>query len=123
MQDGVERWRGRGRGLRLCLSLLSVSTLMMALLALPVYGQTTPDRTVITRVEPEYPETLKRLYIGGTVRVEAIIAPDGTVESTQLIGGNPILGQTAMRAIKQWKYTRARAKQTLIVKVQFDPHS
>jgi TonB family protein len=123
MQEGVERWRGRGRGLGPCLSLLSVSTLMMALLALPVYGQTTPDRTVITRVQPEYPETLKRLYIGGTVRVEAIIAPDGTVESTQLIGGNPILGQTAMRAIKQWKYTRARAKQTLIVKVQFDPHS
>ena len=78
---------------------------------------------MITRVEPEYPETLKRLYIGGTVRVEAIVAPDGTVESTQLIGGNPILGQTAMRAIKQWKYTRARTKQTLIVKLQFDPHS
>jgi TonB family protein len=123
MQEGVECWRGRGRGLRLSLSLLSVPTLMMALLALPVYGQTTGDRTVITRVEPEYPETLKRLYIGGTVRVEAIVAPDGTVESTLLIGGNPILGQTAMRAIKQWKYTRARAKQTLIVKLQFDPHS
>jgi TonB family protein len=101
MGEGVERWRGRGCGLRLSLSLLSVPTLMMALLPLPVYGQTTGDRTVITRVEPEYPETLKRLYIGGTVRVEAIVAPDGTVESTQLVGGNPILGQTAMRAIKQ----------------------
>jgi TonB family protein len=123
MQEGVERWRGRGLGLGLSLSLLSVPTLMMALLALPVYGQTTEDRTVITRVEPEYPETLKRLYIGGIVRVEAIVAPDGTVESTQLMGGNPILGQTAMRAIKQWKYTRARAKQTLIVKLQFDPHN
>jgi TonB family protein len=123
MQESMERWRGRGRGLRLSLSLLSVPTLMMALLALPVYGQTAGDRTVITRVEPEYPETLKRLYIGGMVRVEAIVAPDGTVESTQLVGGNPILGQTAMRAIKQWKYARARAKQTLIVKLQFDPHS
>ena len=123
MQEGVERWRGCGLGLRLSLSVLSVPTLMMALLPLPVHGQTAGDRTVITRVEPEYPETLKRLYVGGTVRVEAIVAPDGTVESTQLIGGNPILGQTAMRAIKQWKYSRARAKQTLIVKLQFDPHS
>ena len=123
MQEGMERWRGRGRGLGLSLGLLSVPILMMALLVLPVYGQTAGDRTVITRVEPEYPATLKRLYIGGTVRVEVIVAPDGTVESTQLIGGNPILGQTAMRAVKQWKYARARAKQTLIVKLQFDPHS
>jgi outer membrane biosynthesis protein TonB len=65
---------------------------------------------VITRIEPEYPDTLKRLYIGGTVRAEAIV------------GGNPILGQTAMRAIKQWKYAPAKAKQTLIVKLEFDPH-
>jgi TonB family protein len=108
--------------LRLSLSLLSVPTLMMALLALPLHAQIVGDRTVITRIEPEYPDTLKRLYIGGTVRVEAIVAPNGTVESTQLIGGNPILGQTAMRAIKQWKYAPAKAKQTLIVKLEFDPH-
>jgi TonB family protein len=77
---------------------------------------------LISRVEPEYPDTLKRLYIGGTVRIEAVVDPDGTVESTQLIGGNPILGQTAMRAIKQWKYVRANSKETLVVKLHFDPH-
>jgi len=27
-----------------------------------------------------------------------------------------------MRAIKQWKYAPAKAKQTLIVKLEFDPH-
>jgi TonB family protein len=122
MQELVQRWRGRGRVLRLSLSVLSVPTLMMALLALPLHAQIAGDRTVITQIEPEYPDTLKRLYIGGTVRVEAIVAPNGTVESTQLIGGNPILGQTAMRAIKQWKYAPAKAKQTLIVKLEFDPH-
>jgi TonB family protein len=95
----------------------------MALLAVPAHGQTAGDRTIITRVEPDYPDTLKRLYIGGTVRIEVVVTLDGTVESTQLIGGNPILGQTAMRAIKQWKYSRAKAKQTLIVKLEFDPHS
>jgi TonB family protein len=124
MQEVIEHWRGQRRGIRLSLSLLCVPTLLtMTLLSSPVYGQTARDRTVITRVEPEYPATLKRLYIGGAVRVEVVVAPDGTVESTQLIGGNPILGQTAMRAIKQWKYDRAKAKETLIVKLEFDPHS
>jgi TonB family protein len=122
MQELVLRWRGRGRVRGLSLSVLSVPTLMMALLALPLHAQIAGDRTVITRIQPEYPDTLKRLYIGGAVRVEAIVAPNGTVESTQLIGGNPILGQTAMRAIKQWKFAPAKAKQALIVKVEFDPH-
>jgi len=122
MQEVVQRCRGRGRVLRLSLSLLSVPTLMMALLVLPLHAQIAGDRTVITRIEPEYPDTLKRLYIGGTVRVEAIVVPDGTVESTQLIGGNPILGQTAMRAIKQWKYANAAAREELEIWVEFDPH-
>lgn len=84
--------------------------------------QTTVERKVVTRVEPDYPETLKRLYIGGVVKVEAIVAPNGTVESTQLLGGSPILGQSAMKAIKQWKYAPSGAKEKLIVQMEFDPH-
>ena len=124
IQEVAKRGRGHSHSTRLLLRLLSGAALMlMALSGLPGYGQAAAaDRTVITRVEPEYPDTLKRLYIGGTVRIEAVVAPDGTVESTQLIGGNPVLGQTAMRAIKQWKYARASAKETLIVKLEFDPH-
>jgi TonB family protein len=122
MQEVVERWRGLGRGLLLSLSLLSVPVLTVALLPLPAHGQVAGERKVITRIEPDYPDTLKRLYIGGVVRIEAVVAPDGTVESTQLVGGNPILGQTAMRAIKQWKYAQANIKEKLIVKLEFDPH-
>ena len=80
------------------------------------------DRKVLTRVEPTYPETLKRLYIGGAVRVEVLVAANGTVEGTALIGGNPILGQSAMKAIKQWKYAPAKAQEKLVVRMEFDPH-
>jgi TonB family protein len=84
--------------------------------------QTAVERKVVNRVEPEYPETLKRLYIGGVVKVEALIAPTGAVESTQLLGGSPILGQSAMKAIKQWKYAPSGTKEKLIVLMEFDPH-
>ncbi|HYK50135.1 MAG TPA: hypothetical protein VEU94_10455, partial [Terriglobales bacterium] len=30
----------------------------------------TPERRIVNRVEPEYPETLKRLFIGGIVRIQ-----------------------------------------------------
>ena len=86
------------------------------------HEQTTVERKVVTRVEPDYPETLKRLYIGGVVKVEAVVAANGSVESTQLLGGSPILGQSAMKAIKQWKYAPSGAKEKLIVQMEFDPH-
>ena len=76
----------------------------------------------MTRVEPDYPETLKRLYIGGVVRVEVEVEPNGTVKSAKLLGGNPILGQSTMKAIKKWKYAPAGAAETVTVKVEFDAH-
>ena len=66
------------------------------------------ERTLVTRVEPEYPETLKQLHIGGTVRLAVTISPKGTVEGIELLGGNPILGEAAAKAAKQWVYTQHR---------------
>ena len=80
------------------------------------------ERKIIARVEPEYPETLKRLYIGGVVKVEAVVAPTGIVESTQLLGGSPVLGQSAMKAIKRWRYAPASSKEKVVVQLEFDPH-
>ena len=80
------------------------------------------DRMLIARTEPEYPETLQRLYIGGVVRLKLTIAANGNVESVTLLGGNPILGQSAMTAAKKWKYARASSKTVTEVKIPFDPH-
>jgi TonB family protein len=77
---------------------------------------------MITRIEPEYPDALKRLYIGGVVRVEVVVAPNGVVKSTKLLGGSPILGQSTMKAIKQWRYAPAASEEVLTVRLEFDPH-
>jgi TonB family protein len=80
------------------------------------------DRRVVTRVEPDYPDALKKLYIGGVVRVEVQVAPNGSVRNIKLLGGNPILGQSTMKAVKLWKYAPAGTEETLTVKLEFDPH-
>jgi TonB family protein len=104
--------------------ILLLTTVLLS--SLPVAAQSSEqnssDRKLITRVEPEYPEALKRLYIGGVVRLEVLVAPNGTVKSTKLLGGSPILGQSTMKAVKQWKYAPAATEETLIVKLEFDPH-
>lgn len=107
---------------RLLLFAALTAAVLICPLAAQTREQTTVERKVVTRVEPDYPETLKRLYIGGVVKVEAVVAPNGAVESTQLLGGSPILGQSAMKAIRQWKYAPSSSKEKLVVQMEFDPH-
>jgi protein TonB len=80
------------------------------------------ERKVISRVEPDYPDALKKLYIGGVVRVQVQVSPNGAVRNVKLLGGNPILGQSTMKAVKSWKYAPSAADETLTVKLEFDPH-
>jgi TonB family protein len=78
------------------------------------------SRRLITRVEPDYPDTLKRLNIGGTVRLKLTIAPKGNVEAVEVLGGNPILGESAVAALRQWVYTASRSRTIAEVSVPFD---
>jgi TonB family protein len=82
---------------------------------------TRTERKLIRRVEPEYPETLKRLLIGGTVRLTISISPKGSVETAELLGGNPILGESAITAVKKWVYAANRSRTKMEVSIPFDP--
>ena len=77
-------------------------------------------RRLIARVEPVYPAILRTNHIAGTVRLKVTIAPNGTVEDAELLGGNPILGEAAMAAVKQWLYTPGRSRTIAEVSVPFD---
>jgi TonB family protein len=124
MLIGANLGRSR-RAIRLMLvaAAIAASACFSAKSAFPqTHEQNASDRKIVTRIEPEYPETLKRLYIGGVVRVEVVVGSNGAVQTTELLGGNPILGQSAMKAIKQWKYTPAGSKEKLVMQLEFDPH-
>jgi TonB family protein len=64
-------------------------------------------RKVISTVKPAYPPTLKNLHIEGLVRLKATVLPNGSVSDIEVIGGNPILVENAVRAVKSWKYAVA----------------
>lgn len=59
---------------------------------------------LIRQVAPVYPLQAKQARIQGTVRFEAIIGKDGTVQTLQLVGGHPLLVPAAQDAVKQWVY-------------------
>jgi TonB family protein len=98
------------------------SALALAI-ALPVRAQSDSktERKLITRVEPDYPPVLKMRQIGGTVRLEITITAKGTVEGAHVLGGNPILAESAIAAVKKWKYAPADSSTTAAVSLDFNP--
>jgi TonB family protein len=90
----------------------------------PSHGQqdSKSDRKVASRVEPDYPPVLRMRQIGGTVRLEVTITPQGTVESAKVLGGNPILAESAVTAVKKWKYMSAQTATTQTVSLIFNPY-
>jgi outer membrane biosynthesis protein TonB len=44
------------------------------------------------------------MQISGTVKVEAVVGPNGRVKSTKVIGGSPVLTKAALDAIGVWKW-------------------
>jgi TonB family protein len=79
----------------------------------------TAQRTPIHQITPDYPETLKHLGIGGTVRLQVTILPNGTVDDIKVLGGNPILAESAVAAVKQWIYPVSRSRTTIEVNIPF----
>lgn len=70
---------------------------------LPVGGQVQAAK-LIFGPKPEYPPLAKMARIQGSVRLEAVISTDGTIQHLALISGHPLLVQTAMAAVSRWRY-------------------
>ena len=68
------------------------------------------SRKVVSDVKPVYPPTLKEMHIGGMVRLTAIVLPNGSVVAVEVHGGNPILVENAVKAVKLWRYAPAPAQ-------------
>jgi periplasmic protein TonB len=59
---------------------------------------------LVHRVEPVYPTLAKQLGRAGKVELRAVIAADGTIHSLQVVGGDPLFYQSALDAVRQWRY-------------------
>lgn len=77
------------------------------------------SRKVKSRIVPVYPELAKRMNVTGKVKVEVVIAPDGRVRSTRVIGGHPLLVNPAVDAVKEWRFYPAAEETTQIVEFEF----
>jgi len=78
-------------------------------------------RKIVRKTLPTYPEIAKRMNLSGTVKVMAVVAPDGSVKSVQPMGGSPVLIQAAQDAVYKWKFANASSETKEPIELHFDP--
>jgi TonB family protein len=87
-------------------------------------GQTSSSdegkRKIRTRTSPVYPELARRMNVTGKVKIEVVIAPDGHIKSTRVIGGHPLLVQACQDAVKEWKFAPGPEETTQVVECDFN---
>lgn len=62
------------------------------------------DEHVSHRVPPVYPEKARHKRLEGDVLLQAAVNQDGTVDSVQVLDGDPQLVAAAVEAVRQWRY-------------------
>jgi TonB family protein len=80
------------------------------------------ERKILSRVAPVYPDLAKRMHVGGVVKVEVVIRANGNVKSTKVVGGNPVLIESATEAVRKWKFEAASADTTEVLQLTFEAH-
>jgi len=81
------------------------------------------DRQPRNKVVPVYPELAKRMNVRGAVKIEVTITPAGTVRSTKVVGGHPLLVDPAVDAVKKWRFEPASEETTQVVVFNFSPNA
>ena len=83
--------------------------------------QGTGVRRIMNKVVPVYPQVARAMGLSGTVKLEVLVQPNGSVKSTQVKGGNPLFAQSAQSAIREWKWEKTDRDSTELVEFHFNP--
>jgi len=59
---------------------------------------------LIHKVQPSYPPLARQARIQGVVVLQALIGKDGTITNLHVVSGHPMLTNSALEAVKEWRY-------------------
>jgi TonB family protein len=103
------------------LALLLSATLVFNPIQSPAQESAEAGRKVLIRTPAAYPTLARSMNIRGVAKVEAQVAPNGTVKAVVVKGGHPILVQSAVTAVGHWKFEPAAHETRELVEIKFDP--
>jgi TonB family protein len=78
-------------------------------------------RRAKNKVQPVYPDLARKMNLVGTVKIEVVVAPNGTVKDARVVGGHPVRAGAALDAAKKWRFDTASAESTGVIDFKFEP--
>jgi TonB family protein len=106
-------------------ALLAVTAMMAGTEAVGQQAPAAPSeivRRAKSKVQPPYPDLARKMNITGSVRIEVVVAPNGTVKDAKIVGGHPVLATAALEAVRKWRFEPATAESSGVVDFKFEPH-
>ena len=104
---------------------LAALTLAVALAPIQLRAQQAQNdeiaRRAKTKVQPVYPELARKMNLVGTVKIEVVVAPNGSVKDARVVGGHPVLAGAALDAAKKWRFEPASAESSGVIDFKFEP--
>jgi TonB family protein len=91
---------------------------LLALARVP--NEPTGLRRVRSNVTPVYPDVARRMAIKGTVQLKVKVSGEGVVRGVDVVGGNPVLVEALVSAVKQWRFESTGRDTVELVKYTFD---
>lgn len=83
--------------------------------------QADSGRKLIERTAAPYPSLARNMGLQGTVKLEVLVLPDGSVKETQIKGGHPVLAQAAVNSVRHWKWGVAQHESHEVIEIKFTP--
>ena len=78
-------------------------------------------RRAKSKVQPSYPDLARKMRIAGTVKIEVVVSPNGSVKGARIVGGHPVLANAALDAAKKWRFEPASVESSGVIDFKFEP--
>jgi TonB family protein len=101
----------------------ALAVLLAAVSVLTISAQESSDvfRKVLVQTPPVYPTLARSMNIRGTVKLQVQVLPNGAVKKIDVVGGHPLLTQSAVTAVGHWKFEAAPHETKEPIEIKFDP--
>jgi TonB family protein len=76
-------------------------------------------RKVKYKTNPQYSALAHRMLLSGTVKIEVVIAADGHVKNARAVGGHPLLVESCLDAVNDWRFEPVPLESTEVIDFEF----
>ena len=96
--------------------------LLAAMFVLPISAQESSEgsRKILVQTPAAYPTLARSMNIHGVVKLQAQVLPNGVVKKIDVVGGHPLLTQSAVTAVGHWKFEPASHETRESIEIKFD---